>query len=329
MMMVVCRSAKVSPVRFLTHSAALVRENDRENYFCTLLLPTSRQKFVMALRAFNIELAQIRDRINNADQAKFRFQFWRDAVNSLFEPNLGHRGTPIERELSESTVGLKLSKYHFTQLIDARQRHFNECAFDSLRAAQTYAEETNAPIHYLICEAYGLRSLAVDHALNHLGRAQGLVTLIRGAVPLAHRRRVILLPLDLLNQHHLSQELALRLLRSPPSESTTEVDRNLCDLFFNLATVAREQAITASRLASEHLTDLRVKPSGDISGTDQLTRSLLPRLMLPLVPLIHFLHQFERKAHFDPRRLSPHPNGLLPLQLSWTAWRSRIPSVAN
>ncbi|KER18359.1 hypothetical protein T265_12297 [Opisthorchis viverrini] len=109
----------------------------------------------MALRAFNIELAQIRDRINNTDQAKFRFQFWRDAVNSLFEPNLRHRGTPIERELSESTVGLKLSKYHFNQLIDARQRHFNECAFDSLRAAQIYAEETNVPIHYLICEAYG------------------------------------------------------------------------------------------------------------------------------------------------------------------------------
>ncbi|KAF6767737.1 hypothetical protein AHF37_10569 [Paragonimus kellicotti] len=303
---------------------------DRENYLCSLLLPAARQNFVFGLRAFNVELAQIRDRVNNAEQANFRFQFWKDVVHSLFELNQDAQYTsPIVENLRESMVGLRLSKFYFLQLITARQRHFNECSFPTLESARIYAEETNASVHYLISEAYGIRSIDVDHALNHLGRAQGLIALIRGAVPLARSRRVILLPLDMLDKHCINQEHLLRLLRAEPTSDSSNMDQSLCDFFYDLACVAREQAVTAVRLS----TNLLNQSGSQENGTDgrpspeiKRTRLLLPRLMLPLIPCLDYLMRLERTGHFDPRRVvGCDSNPLLPLRLVWTSWRGLIP----
>ncbi|KAA3678214.1 NADH dehydrogenase [ubiquinone] 1 alpha subcomplex assembly factor 6 [Paragonimus westermani] len=226
-------------------------------------------------------------------------------------------------------VGLRLSKFYFLQLINARQRHFNECSFSTLESAQTYAEETNTSVHYLISEAYGIRSIDVDHSLNHLGRAQGLIALIRGAVPLARSRRVILLPLDLLDKHCTNQERLLRLLRAEPLSGSSNEDQSLCDFFYDLACIAREQAVTAVRLATNLLNQPRSQrnTTDDRSSSElNLTRLLLPRFMLPLIPCLDYLTRLERIGHFDPRRVvGRDSNPLLPLRLVWTSWRGLIP----
>ncbi|KAF7246026.1 hypothetical protein EG68_10335 [Paragonimus skrjabini miyazakii] len=272
----------------------------------------------------------IRDRVNNAEQANFRFQFWKDVIHNLFEPNQNAQYTsPIVENLRESMVGLRLSKFYFLQLIIARQRHFTECSFPTVKSAQIYAEETNTSVHYLISEAYDIRSIDVDHALNHLGRAQGLTALIRGAVPLARSRRVILLPLDMLDKHCINQEHLLRLLRAEPPSESTNVDQSLCDFFYDLACLAREQAVTAIRLATNILDQpgsQKIRADGRPSPETKRTRLLLPRLMLPLVPCLDYLTRLERTGHFDPRRVVGYDsNPLLPLRLAWTSWRGRIP----
>ncbi|CAL8108673.1 unnamed protein product [Calicophoron daubneyi] len=234
--------------------------------------------------------------------------------------------TALERELKESALGIRLSKYHFHKLISAREMHFNECAFDTLESALVYAEATNTSIHYLLCEAYGLRSLAVDHTLSHLGRAQGLVYLLRGAVPLARRRRTILLPLDLLSKHHVTQESVLRLLRSDQSAScpATAADNSLCDVFHDIASVAHRHAIKAVKLGEEACTGKNARETE--AAADSLTRTLLPRLLLPLIPISDYLDRLAEQGNFDPRKVDERVSGTLPFRLSWSAWRNVIPS---
>ncbi|KAF5399895.1 hypothetical protein PHET_06353, partial [Paragonimus heterotremus] len=335
-----------SAFRFLSYSATVVRKHDRENYLCSLLLPAARQDFVFALRAFNVELAQIRDRVNNAEQANFRFQFWKDVVHSLFELNQDSQYiSPIVENLREVHVRLLIVSvfllvYGWSSTVQVLFPSVDHCQSSNvilMNAASLPLNRRKSTLrkqmHLFITSSQKLtvdiRSVDVDHALNHLGRAQGLTALIRGAVPLARSRRVILLPLDMLNKHCINQEHLLRLLRAePPSDSST-VDQSLCDFFYDLACVAREQAMIAIRLA----TNLLDQPESPKSRTDgrrsselRRTHLLLPRFMLPLIPCLDYLTRLERTGHFDPRRVVGYDsNPLLPLRLAWTSWRGRIP----
>ena len=51
---------------------------------------------------------------------------------------------------------------------------------------------------YIFAFLSGLKSVELDHALSHLGKAQGLITHLRSIVPLANLHRVCILPIDLL-----------------------------------------------------------------------------------------------------------------------------------
>ncbi|TPP63156.1 UPF0551 protein C8orf38 mitochondrial [Fasciola gigantica] len=255
--------------RSISHCLNIVKNYDRENYLCSLLLPEPQRSFALAIRAMNVELAQ--------------------------------------------------------------EKHFNECAFNSLKDAERYAEDTNVSLLYLICEAHGLKSVSVDHALSHLGQAQGLVNLLRGSVSLARRRRVVVLPLDLLNKHNLNQEMVLRVLRTDPTEehpkdnTTTEA---LLNMYHDLASVAHQHASIAARLAREatsHFQNHENRSLAD-STSESAFRRVLCRQMLPLVPISSYLDRLHTKANFDPRRLASHVDGLLPLRLSWQALRNQLPN---
>jgi hypothetical protein len=62
----------------------LVRRGDSEGYLCALLLPSAGARdAALALRAFNIEVASVRDGARgNPQAAHIRMAFWRDAVEA-------------------------------------------------------------------------------------------------------------------------------------------------------------------------------------------------------------------------------------------------------
>ncbi|KAA0190421.1 hypothetical protein FBUS_05972 [Fasciolopsis buskii] len=258
----------------------------------------------------NVELAQVRDHAIKSDQARVRFVFWREVVDGLFKAEVRY-DTPVVRALFQ-------------------ERYFNECAFTSVKEAERYAEDTNVSLLYLICEAYGIKSIAIDHALNHLGQAQGLVNLLRGSVPLARRRRIVVLPLDLLNKHNLSQEIVLRLLRADPTKEQLQhsaATESLLNMYHDLASVAHQHACTAARLAQEAAKHIQSNDQRYFTGfrTASTSQRALCRQMLPLIPISDYLDQLQRKANFDPRCLDSRVDGLLPLRISWQAWRNRLP----
>lgn len=54
-------------------------------------------------------------------------------------------------------------------------------------------------------EAHGITNINADHAASHMGKAQGIITLIR-SIPYYARKRVNVLPQDILMKYGVSTE---------------------------------------------------------------------------------------------------------------------------
>lgn len=61
-----------------------VRKHDHENYLCTLLLPGSARSPVFVIRAFNVELALVRDLVSSPAIGHMRIQFWKDTLDQIY-----------------------------------------------------------------------------------------------------------------------------------------------------------------------------------------------------------------------------------------------------
>ncbi|CAH8532022.1 unnamed protein product [Schistosoma turkestanicum] len=338
-------------IRFVTtktnpYCLTVVQKYDYENYLCSLLLPDSRRNFALALRAFNVELAQICDRSENLAQAKYRFQFWRDIIEYLFDDNSNNSTpyhTPLERELKESVSGLTLSKQRFYQLINSRERYFNSFSFPTCKAAESYFDDAYVPIHCLLSEAYGFEMTSINPLLNHLGRAQGMVNMLRSSVLLAKHKNVLLFPLDLLNQYNLTQEHVLCFLRNNNNPSTTTTtttttidstsnEKSIQQLTHHIASLGHYHAKCVTQLSNELIHKSFITPtlkSIKLKEKDlqqkYLLQNILPKLLLPLLPINNYLNYLSYTVNFDLRLNEKFTNSLLPLQLCWNAWWNNVP----
>ncbi len=92
----------------------------------------------------------------------------------------------------------------------------SEAPFQSLQEVEKYSEESVSSLNYLLLEAFvasegdsAQLKGHLRHAANHLGKAEGLVTMLR-AVPHNVTRRKVLLPMDLMATCGVSSESIIR-----------------------------------------------------------------------------------------------------------------------
>lgn len=71
-------------IRNCAHMYDLSRKSDYENFLCTLLLQRSIKPAAFAIRAFNVEVAQVEDQVSNSHIGAMRLQFWNDALNNIY-----------------------------------------------------------------------------------------------------------------------------------------------------------------------------------------------------------------------------------------------------
>ncbi|XP_011873025.1 PREDICTED: NADH dehydrogenase (ubiquinone) complex I, assembly factor 6 [Vollenhovia emeryi] len=263
----------------------LVRKNDYENFLCTLLLPRDIRSAAFAVRAFNVEVAQVEDQVNDNTIGAMRLQFWTDALNETYNDHPPR--SPVALELHRILQRHKLSKRYFKRLIDARLSKLTDSIFVDLESLERYCDYTTSSIYYLLLEAQGTASVDADHAASHLGRAHGLVTLIR-SVPYNARKRVMVLPQDVLLKNSVSSESIFR----------GQSSAGFKDAILEVASCAKQHLKLATTLKKTAGKDLNV-------------------ILLPAVCVENYLEEL-RKVDFDVF----HPtlqrrNGLLPLQLLW------------
>lgn len=191
----------------------LVAHDDRDRFLTAQFAPMPARNDVLALYAFNIEVAKIKESVSETLVGAMKLQWWRDLVATIYErgaaPSGGAlagtplKGNPVVEALAAAIFRHGLTRGHFEALLDARARDLEEDPPSDVMDLETYAEGTSASLTWLVLEALGVRDEASRTAGRHVGIAWALTGLLRAVLYHARVNR-FLLPADLLAKAALS-----------------------------------------------------------------------------------------------------------------------------
>ncbi|KAK6738449.1 hypothetical protein RB195_020512 [Necator americanus] len=193
------------------HCLELVRTRDQDNYQAVLTMPKGNRPEILALLAFNVELAMVREKISprSADTTgMYRLQFWRDALKSIY----GDSTMPVPRQpvaIALCAFAPKASLPLLDSLVTSRQQSIGDKPFKTVEDLSAYGKTTTGALVRLQAESLARECAVltppeeVVYAANELGAAYSIMNLIRSSLPLM-ARGVVLLPTDLLTLHSLT-----------------------------------------------------------------------------------------------------------------------------
>ncbi|CAB3381807.1 Hypothetical predicted protein [Cloeon dipterum] len=254
----------------------LVRKHDYEGFLSALLIPEATQRTtVIALRAFNVELALVAQKVSNATIAgQGRLNFWQDCLD---KQNVPHH--PVAQELQRARTRHKLNKAFLQRLITSRKEQLEKPGHETLADLEQYAEDTVSPLLYLSLQAAAAQKPGSDYmnlinATSRLGKAIGLTYALRGLAHATHSSELGI-PKDTLRRNKVHPE---KLVRRHGS------DKEVQDAVYEVA-----------RRAFRHL---------DKARTVKVPKEVVP-FLLTSVPADLYLKRLE-KINFDPFHPSLH-----------------------
>ncbi|RFU75297.1 squalene phytoene synthase [Trichoderma arundinaceum] len=299
------------------------RTSDYDAHLIRRFIPPPVQDTYAALRALNLELVRLPEMVSNPTIGVMRMKFWQESIDKTFagqpprEPIciLLHKGLQeLEQRAGSSTK--KSIKFWVSRLIRTRERHMDNRPFATLASLEDYAENTYSTIMYATLASMPLRSMHVDHLASHIGKACGIVAVLRGIPILAapaqpvktpsgfetpSRNQAILLPLDIMAEEGVKEEQVFRQGPNAPG---------LQDAIFKVATRANDHLITAREMLKrlkagqdpghefEHQGEGEHQYFEEESDTVRDVRRGFG-VLLEAVPAAQWLLNLE-KANFDP-----------------------------
>lgn len=192
--------------------AAAVRKFDPDHWLTALFAPDARRPHLLALYAFNVEIARIPEQVSEAALGDIRRQWWRDTVAAAFAGR-APRGHPVAAALEDAIRSHDLPQAPFERLLDARAADFDPppARIEDLEA---YAEGTAVPLGELALKILGAGDDTSRKAAEAAAVGFALIGLIR-AVPFHAASRRLYLPQALLAAQGLDAEAVFGGDRSP------------------------------------------------------------------------------------------------------------------
>ena len=184
--------------------AGLVRQHYRDRFLTTLFAPDDRREDLLALYAFNHEVAKTREVVSEPTLGRIRLQWWRDNLEAIYAGQPPRRHGVVE-PLAAAIRRHKLSRGPFVRLLAARELDLGDEPPASLAALEAYAEDTSADLVELALQVLGERAEAAVAAGRSVGIAHALVGLLR-AIPFHARSKRLYLPRDLVDRAGLHPE---------------------------------------------------------------------------------------------------------------------------
>lgn len=178
------------------YCAEQVRRFDHDRYLCALFVPGAVRPHVLALYAFNVEVARVRELVREPMMGQIRLQWWREEVDFTGEQGRNH---PVAIALREAIRACDLSRPVLLRLLDAREHDLSDDPPANLEALEDYADATAATLIHLTLEILGVGDGSTRAAGRDIGIAWALTGLLR-AVPFHARQRRLYLPRDLLDR---------------------------------------------------------------------------------------------------------------------------------
>ena len=189
-----------------SETAALVRGHDRERYLAALFAPKLFRADLMALYAFNCELARIPDLVSEPMLGEIRLQWWRDVLDGPGRE--APTGNPLADALADAITRHSLPVAQLKGMIDARSAYLDGGGFNDFQALKAYLYKSEGAVFALSAKILGKEDASVTRAANAAGVAYGLKKVLANLPRDAAAGRVML-PLDLLERHGIQPEQVL------------------------------------------------------------------------------------------------------------------------
>ncbi|MEW6631984.1 MAG: phytoene/squalene synthase family protein [Pseudomonadota bacterium] len=172
-----------------------VRAADHDRYLSALYAPADKRDALLALYAFNAEIAGVRDRIHEPLPGEVRLQWWRDVITAEGEAETGH---PIADALNAAIVANHLPKTAFDNMLEARIFDLYDDPMPSRTDLEGYCGETAAALIQLTAIALDAKEAPRFAELaGRAGCAQAITGLLL-LLPLHRRRGQCYVPADIL-----------------------------------------------------------------------------------------------------------------------------------
>jgi phytoene synthase len=162
----------------MTFAAQQVRQFDRERFVTALFAPPERRDGLMALYAFNVEVAKVRESVREAMAGLIRLQWWRDVIAAAAEGRMPP-AHPIAIPLAELVHRHHLPIEAFDALLTAREQDLSGSGPADAAAAEAYADHTSGGLTRLALMVLGVTDEATLAAGRHVGIAWALVGQMR------------------------------------------------------------------------------------------------------------------------------------------------------
>jgi NADH dehydrogenase [ubiquinone] 1 alpha subcomplex assembly factor 6 len=158
---------------------------------------------------------------------------------------------------------------------------------------ETYAEETNSCVAYLLLEVHNCRNVDADHAASHLGKAIGITNILRSIYTQHTRQQYLPIPQEILMKHGVSQERFYRSLKD---------DKGVEEVVFEVATLAHQHLEKSLKLIPKVPKEAKL-------------------VFLPSVACKRYLERL-RLANFNlSDKILATRDSLLPFSLYWKKFR--------
>ena len=320
----------------------LVQNRDRESYLCGLLMPSDAKKSYFAIRAWNIELASIKDGSTQKKTGggtggpnvalQVRFQWWFDALNQIYENPQKNENSidakdyapfsvsdtlaasymknPIVRVLNYAVHEKLLTRRFIERLSEAREADLSSEQPENMTEIIEYADNIFSSLLYLTLETVDVRDESVDIVAQHAGIGVGLATTLRGIRMLLIRGECPI-PKELLPPHFPYDKL-IHTNNSSFADEEDEANDKENQLNEEERQILRDAVEKMCILGYSHLSQA------------QELQSDVPKhargCFLPVIPAMHYLMKLE-KANYDifDNKLLEHDNMTI-LALLFRTW---------
>ena len=196
---------------------SLVRERDRDRWLACLFIPASVRANVLALYAFNAEIARVPEIVSQPTLGEIRLQWWVEVIEG--ERRGEGAGHPVAMALIDTMERFRLPPAALAGLIEARRFDLYCDPMPSLNDLEGYLGES-------VCALFRLASIVIANgedpggaeAAGHAGVAYGLVEIL-GAMGEHAAHGQCFIPRDILARHGALPEAVAGGLASQALES--------------------------------------------------------------------------------------------------------------
>jgi phytoene synthase len=188
------------------HCASLVRGADRDRYLAALFAPAERRDALLALYAFNIEIARIREVAREPMPGEIRLQWWREVLSGEREgEGAAH---PVAAALMASLRQYGIAPERLSAIVDAHTFDLYDETLPTLDDLDNYAVMTQSALIDIAADILGADRSETMMLVRSAGIASTVAGILTG-LPRHAARGQMYIPQEVLDRHGVTREQIL------------------------------------------------------------------------------------------------------------------------